>query len=303
MKALLTFFVLFFLLMPPAFSESVWNDDVFDLENAPPPLYPFSVSGEYLPVSQTHFRTPGFEDKTLTYRQWTTAFAATYPFNEISGLIFGAGWVGTEVNMEDNPDFDETIFNYVNLSFGGFTRAFPDWTWTATIALFLDTEVFSFIDYALYQGVLWGRYTLCPTLELDFGFIIEAGLKKDKIWPILGFVYMPYPNLRLNAIYPINISLEYDFWSYWKAAGSIRFLRNRHRVEKEEPNSQCIFEYRDTGAEFDLTCAPFEWFFIKGFAGSTFKGDLKITDRNDNDATHFKFRGSFYWGVSAVLSY
>lgn len=296
--------LLFCILLPTAlFSQGVWDDDVFDLENNPPPSYPFSVSGGYLPVSRTHFRTPGFEDKTLIYKQWDLAFAATYPCNDIAGFIFGAGWIGTEVKMQDNPAFHETNFNYINLSFGGFTRAFTDWTWTVTVAAFLDTEVFSLIDYTLYQGVLWGRYNLCKWLELDFGFILEVGLKKEKMWPIFGFVYTPLPNLRLNAVYPINISLQYDFLTYWTVAGSVRFLRNRHRVTEDNPNSQGIFEYRDTGAEFDLTFRPFDWFFIKGFVGSTFDGDLKVTNRNDKNAVHFKFNGSFYSGASAVLSY
>lgn len=296
--------ILLVVFLPHAlFSQGVWDDDVFDLENNPPPLYPFSVSGGYLPVCRTHLRTPGLEDKFLIYRQWDLAYAATFPCNEIAGFIFGAGWIGTEVNMQDNPAFNEKTFNYVNLSIGGFTRAFPDWTWTATLAAFFDSAVFSLIDYTLYQGVLWGRYTLCKWVELDFGLIIEAGLKKTEVWPIFGFVYTPFPNWRFNAVYPINISIEYDFLTYWTAAGSVRFLRNRHRVAQENPISQAIFEYKDTGAEFDLTFKPFDWFFIKGFAGSTFKGDLKVTNRNDRHATHFKFNGSFYCGASSVLSY
>lgn len=276
---------------------------LFDLENTPPPFYPFSLSGQYVDVQKATFRTPGLEGRTLRYRQWDAAFAYTHPFCEYWGLIFGAGWVGTEVDMTENPEFSQTLFNYVNFSVGGFTKAFPDWTWTLTFAAFLDVEEFSFADYALYQTVLWGKYDFCKWLELDFGLILELGLYKEKVWPIIGFVFLPWENWRINAVYPINVSIEYEWSSCWTLAGSIRFLRNRHRVSKEEMNSQGIFEYETAGAEFDLIFSPFKWASVKGFAGRTFQGDLKVTDRNDNNSHHYKFNGSFYAGASAVVSF
>lgn len=294
--------LLFLLLSCPLFAQD-WDDELFQIENAPPPFFPFSVSGDYIDVSKATFNTPGLEDSDLKYKQWDVAFAYTHPFSEICGLIFGAGWVGTEVDMKNNPDFNETVFNYINFSIGAFSKAFPDWTWTVTLAAFLDLEELSLIDYTLYQGVLWGRYELCKWLEFDVGVILEVGLDKEKAWPIIGFIYLPCDKWRINAIYPINVAIEYDIFPCLTAAGSIRFLRNRHRVKEDEPNSQGIFEYYTTGAEGDLKYAPFKWFFVKGFAGYTLGGDFKISDRNDKNSTHFKFNGSFYAGASAVLSF
>lgn len=280
-----------------------WDDELFQIENSPPPSYPFTVSGSYLDVDKASFRTPGLENSNLKYAQWETALAYTHPFTEYCGLIFGAGWVGTEVAMKNNPEFHETIFNYINFSAGAYTNAFPDWTWTLTIAAFLDLEELSLFDYALYQGVLWGRYAACKFVELDFGLIIEAGLKKEKVWPILGFAYKPWDCLHLNVIYPINISIDYLMTKKITVSASIRFLRNRHRVKEDEPNSQGIFEYETAGGEFDLSYRPFQWVSLKGFAGSTFNGDLKISDRNDHNSIHYKFKGSFYAGASAFVSF
>lgn len=295
--------ICFLFLLPFSLIAQEWDSQVFNLENHPNPIYPISVSGSYLTVHKAHFRTPGLEEETLKYRQSDLAMAFTYPFNSYCGLIFGAGWIGTEVKMERNPEFDETLFNYINLSIGGFTKGFSDWTWALTLAAYLDTGHFSFIDYALYDGVLWGKYTLSKWIELDFGLIVEVGLHKEKVWPIIGFIYLPCDNWRVSVVYPIDISIEYDFWSYWTVGGSIRFLRNRHRVGQDEPNPQGIFEYRTTGAEIELICAPFDWFSITGFAGSTFNGDFKVTNRNNHQATHYKFKASGYAGVSAILSF
>lgn len=285
------------------FAQESFDDPSFEIENQPSPFFPFSLSGTYLAVSEAGFRTEAVREKKIRYRQWDTAYAYTHPLSSTAGLIFGAGWVGTEVAMKDNPEFNETLFNYVNLSLGAFTNSFPDWTWTLTFAMLFDTEVFSLIDYTLYQGVLWGHFNPCPEWELDFGFISEIGLEKTKIWPILGFIHLFSPQLRLNAIFPVNVSLEYDFSPCWTFAGSIRFLRNRHRVNQDEFNPQAIFEYRTWGGELDLTLLPFEGFWVKAFAGSTVGGDLKVANRNDNHATHFKFKDSFYGGVSALLSF
>lgn len=298
-------YILFLLLLPTLLFavEDDLNYPLFEVENAPPPFYAFSISGQYVDVSKTDFRSPGLENSNLIYRQADAAFAYTHPCTEVAGFIFGAGWVGTDVDMKDNPDFNETNFNYINFSVGGYTKAFDPWTWTLTLAAFLDTEEFSFSDYALYQGVLWGKYAFCPYVELDFGLILEVGLNKEKVWPILGFIYTPWDCFKINAVYPINITAEYFWNDAWTLAGSIRFLRNRHRVQKDEPNSQGIFEYRTTGAELDLIYSPLDRLSVKGFAGKTFDGDLKMTNRRDNNGRHFKFDGSFYWGVSGVFSF
>lgn len=295
-------FLLLFLLPLSLIAQEV-DDMVFRLQNDPSPFFPFSVAASYVDVSKTHFRTHGFKEDELIFRQWEAVFSYTHPFSPIWGLIFGAGWVGTEVNMENNPSFNETIFNYVDVLVGGYTQSFPDWLWRLTFAAYLDTEEFSLVDYTLYQGVLWGKYDLCKTFELDFGLIVEWGLKETKVWPIIGFIYLLSDKWEIDAVFPIDISLNYFISECWTASTSLRFLRNRHRLKESEPNSQGIFEYHTTGVELDLTYAPVLRFSATGFVGSTTKGDLKISDRNDHNSTHFKFNGSFYAGASAILNF
>lgn len=294
---------LFLIFIPLTLFAQETDDAVFKLQNDPPPFFPFSLSGSYLTVSEADFRSSALKDKDLLFRQWEAAGAYIHSFTPVCGLLFGAGWVGCEVKMKDNPDFNETIFNYVNFLAGAYTEAFPDWMWKLTLAAYLDTEEFSFADFALYQGVLWGKYDLCRTIELDFGLIVESGLRKTKVWPIIGLIYVPCDSLAINIVFPIDVSINYFITSYLSASGSLRFLRSRHRVKETEPNPQGIFEYRTTGAEFDLTYTPFCRFALSGFVGSTTNGDLKITNHNDDRATHYKFKGSFYTGASALLSF
>ena len=268
-----------------------------------PPLFPISVSGSYISVTPAKFHTPDVKGEKLKYTQYDTGITYTQPCSEVWGLIFGAGWIGTEVAWAQNPDFNEDYFNYINGQIGGFTKALPDWTWTATFGLFFDTEKFSLADYTLYQLSVWGKYEWFECLEFDVGFIFEAGLDKQKVWPILGFVWNPSEVWHINAVFPILMNIERDFWEYWKAGFGFQFLRNRHRVGSNEPNPQCIFEYHTWGYEGNLSFSPAKNIYIIGFGGATFPGDLKITNRNNKHGQHFKFDSSPFWGINAVLSF
>lgn len=299
MKRLLTALLCLPLL---AFGAEQYSDGVA-FEQMPPPFYPFALSGGYLAVTPADFTTPDVKGQTLRYTQTTTAFAYTHPCNECLGLIFGAGYVGTQVNWKENPFFNETDYHYVNFNGGVYTTVFPDWQWTATVGIFVDTDEFDFGDYALYQGVLWGNYALRPWLSVSTGFILEVGLNKNRGWPILGLRFQPGENWRINAVYPIDISVEWDLAQCWSTAASIQFLRNRHRVSDTQPLPKAIFEYRTWGAEMDLIYRPASWLYLKGFVGATFTGELKVTNRNDDNGIHFKFGTSPYIGFNSVLSF
>lgn len=266
------------------------------------PFCPISINGTMLGIAKAEL--DDFDNQHLIYDQNNIAFGYVQPFNEVWGVIFGAGYVGTEVKWRENPFFEETQFGYVNFSLGAFTKAMPNWNWTLTVTAFADTAVLDFGNYALYQGVIYGEYDITPTVFFDAGFILEAGLSHGKTWPILGVGWEPKcSNFRLYAIYPLDCSIEYDFFDYFTAAVSLRFLRNRHRVLESEPIPMGIFQYESTGAEFDLYYSPWCWVTVQGFAGSTFGGKLRVTDRSNHNAEVMRFKSSFYAGFSAVLNF
>ena len=290
-----------FLLPATLFAQIEWGEQ--EELPSPPPFYPFSLGGSYVNVANATFYTPDVKGEKIKYEQYDVNFTFTYPFNEMCGMIFAAGWVGTEVNWAENPSFNETNFDYIDLTIGGFSKAFSKWTWTLTASAFFDTAEFSLIDYTLYQGLLWGKYNLCDTLQLDVGFLLEAGLSKDKIWPILGFIYTPYKTLRIHAVYPIDMIVEYDLNKQVMLAGAIRILRNRHRVQNNEPSPRAVFQYQSWGGEFDIQYTPIKRFFARAFIGTTFGGALRIGNQDDKHCTHYKFDPSAYAGVASVLSF
>lgn len=295
------FISLLFFSTPLLFSAEDYDEIAFYEEAAS--FKAFGLNGTYLNVQPATFRTEGFTNDYLRYIQSDAAFSYTYPCTPEYGFILGAGWVGTEVNMQDNPQFDETNFNYVTFSLGAFTGTLDNWFWTATFSMLLDTQEINLSEYALYQGVLWGKYTFNPCLEFDIGLIAEVGLNKEKIWPIVGFIYNYNPSISLHVVFPLDMTLKYDIYECFTIAGSVRFLRNRHRVLADNPTPQAIFEYRTTGVEFDLIYTPYPSIFVKGFVGSTLDGDFKVTNKNNHHAIHYKFNGSMYAGITGQLSY
>ena len=295
-KKLVPFLFLSCALLAEDFDEVKFNEEAAY-------FFPFSVTGGYMPTAPANFSTREARGEKLTYNQGWAAFAYNHPFSPYWGLIFGSGWIGIDLDWQENPFFHENNFNYITFSVGGFNKALDDWIWTATISSYLDTEELDIAEFALYQGVLWGKYSICKPLEFDVGFIIEAGLNKTKIWPIIGFIYNFRKNLHLTAIYPIDVSLSYDFFDCLSAGGSLRFIRNRFRVSDLNPLPHAIFEYQTIGAEFDLNYSPFDFISIEAFVGSTLGGDLKIANRNDHDTKHFKFDGSLYGGVSGNINF
>jgi hypothetical protein len=295
----------FLILLSFLFSCSLLAEE--DFLNGPFPslcgLPSFSLDAAYIDIRPTTFRTLEFEEDHLKYREIDLNLTYLYPFNDAYGISFGAGFIGSEVNWERNPFFEATKFEYVTFTIAGINQCIENWVWKGGASIFLDTAELSLSDYALYRLFLYGKYALCQPIMLNVGFILELGLNKAKIWPVLGFDYYLSKQLNFHLVFPLDVSLEYFLLKNVSIEGSLRFLRNRHRVKNNEPLPMAIFEYETIGLECDLNYFPLPNFFITGFIGSTGNGDLKITDRNNHHAVHAKFRHALYAGASANLSF
>lgn len=257
----------------------------------------------YIDVKRTKFRSSDVEDQHLKYRELDLSFTYLHAFNSVNGFTLGAGYIGSEVKWNENPFFDETHFGYVTFTATAISMMVDDWLWKLGEIVLIDTAEFDMADYALYQTFLFGKYALCKPIFLNVGFILELGLNKGKIWPVLGVDFYCSEKLHFHAVYPLDISAEYYFLPELSLEASCRFLRNRHRVKNNEPLPMGIFEYRTTGAELDLNYKPIDAVLVTAYIGTTFDGDLKITDRNNHHATHEKFRGSLYVGLSGNVSF
>jgi hypothetical protein len=278
---------------------------MFDVPADPPPYFPLSLSGSYVQVARARFTEPeAYAGEKLVYKQFDTAIAYTHPITDCYGLIFGSGWVGTVVDWIQNPFFEETDFNYINLSTGFYTQWFDPLTLILSAGVFFDTAHFSIVNYTLFQPLAQAKYNVTEHLEIDAGVICEIGLDRNEYWPILGFNYIPPDrDWRIHAVYPINIDFELDLSDSFTAAAALRFLRNRHRVGDDNPLPQAVFQYKSWGAEFNLNFHPCSTITILGAMGTTLSGRLRVANRTNDEATVYRFENSLYGAFNAILSF
>ncbi len=269
-------------------------------ELPPLPLPPSSLSAYYIHVTETTFRTPSVRGQKLRYDEGQGAFNYVHPFASSCGLILGGAYDRATIDWKENPEFDQTKFDYVTMLIGTYSTHFPRWLWVATLSVDIDTIKLDWGNYALYNGVLYGKYCICQWMTFTAGFIAQIGLNKEKFWPLVGFDFLFAPAWRLGLVYPTDLSLTYSPFEKLSFASAVRFIRTRHRLSDNEPIPQGIVEYHVAGLEGQVIFTPFQWLIFKGFVGTTFNGDLKLTNRDNNDSEHFKFKGSPYAGAHLI---
>lgn len=299
--------LLFILLMLPSFlcaQQEFFPEDVVKGDFIDESLcHPFSLISFGLRTDAAPFYSPDVRGENISFANITASGTYAHPLTACSGVVFGAQYVGTDVAWRENPSFKTTHFSYLGFTLGAYTLELDRWSWKATFSALFDTAVLDLSNYALYDALIIGEYSLPCGLYLNVGFMLELGLCKEKAWPVFGFRYDASPLWRLHLIYPIDISLEYLLTPTVTFAGAIRFLRDRHRVLDTEPAPMSIYNYETLGAEATLIFRPLYTLELKGFAGSTFRGDFTISDRNNHHGIHYKFRPTFYAGGGASLKF
>lgn len=264
----------------------------------------FSFESTYQWVAPARFYTPSVEGEHLQYNELDLSFSYSQSLTPYSGFTIEAGYIGSHLNWRENPFFSQDDFHYVNASVGLLTSAFPCWEWLAEAAVRIDTAELDLAHFALYQGLLWGQYTLCEWARFHVGFLFEGGLNRGKIWPILGFNFFPdHPVWELNLVYPFDLSFVYQLTDAWYCGGSLRLIRNRHRLSESLSLPLGIFEYEAHGIEFDLYYTPFDAFELVGFVGGTYKAYLRMANSENHDAQYFKMESALYAGGSLNFAY
>ena len=210
----------------------------------------------------------------------------------------------TYLNWHRNPYFNETNFDTISVILGGYSERLEYWTWRGQLSINFDNiEYWNFNDYMNYDITLWGRYDLCDTLGLHIGIFAQTGMKIDRVYPVIGVDWKVDDHIKLNLIYPLNISAVYEFNCKWSVALAGRFFDERHRVKKEAHLSQGLWSYRVVGIECALNYNPTDWISANIHAGSTVGGILKVANRNYNHRRCYDIDGSAYAGGTLSISF
>lgn len=262
----------------------------------------WELHASYLGTGEAKIDEPGREEEGIGFSQTVGKASYTHRVDEESGLVFDIGHSSTQIDWDKNPSFAEKTHSYLNLQVGGYSLKIPNWLWRGAIGTDVDAEELSFSHYALYKGTMWGRYALSDMFGLHIGFTGTSGLRRDKVYPILGVDYAPSSKWKLSFIFPVDISANYAIDDNWSLAATARTFRVRHRLSQKEATSRGIFDYRSFGGDLSLNYLIGS-FLAKAYVGTTYSGDLKVVDSKGRDPVFYKFNGTLYLGSNLTYKF
>ncbi len=266
---------------------------------------PFSLSCNADFIGKSKIKKGFFKDDEIKFAEAQVEAGMVFYYNECfsEGANVAVTYAVTRIEWEQNLFTNQDLFHTVSLSFGFFTKRVDRWLWKIQIAANCDTPGKNFTgEYINYDGILWGRYDYCKHIGLHFGFIAETGMRMDKAWPIFGFDWQINEHWKLNAVYPVNIGINYSFWKYWSVGADIRFFNTRHRIKRDEAGSRDVIRYENTGAELALMYQRGSINYnIHG--GYTLGGKYRIANPSNNHPRTYDFKGAGYAGAEVDVRF
>lgn len=219
------------------------------------------------------------------------------------GLAAGLAISQTRFQWGKNPFFRGHHFNLLSLTLTGFSERVPHWLFQGYITANWEYEYSKFSDYTSYDCMLWSRYEYCPNIfNIHAGFLLQTGMKIDRICPIIGFDWRFADCWKLNAVFPLNMSVVYDFAEDWSAALAGRIFDVRFRVGPHERLREALFEYYNYGVEFACNYAKNN-FGANIHAGMTLGGEFKISNREHKRKKHFEMTPAPYFGGEVTTKF
>lgn len=221
-------------------------------------------------------------------------------FNE--GAQVTLGYEFTRLLWKENPFFDETKFHTPSIALEAFTGRATNWQWQGLVRMNVDGNNWDLDLYANYDFLLWGRYTYWENLGIHAGFLAETGMKIDRVYPIIGCDWQYNKYWKINAIFPINLSIVYTVNPLWTVALAGRMFDHRQRVGKREPLSKGLWSYRGAGIELGATYEN-SWVTANVHVGSTLFTRLTVANRHNEHKRHFKLKEAPYFGGELNMNF
>jgi len=284
-----------------------FNED-WGLENIKEPEKqpgPFRIEFEFDAVQKTHFNKEGFSNQKFGYSEFSGSAGTVicYSINNREAYALAVGDTNTNMLWEENPYFSQEHFNEASLLLRFYSNRFCDWVWKGEFASSINTEHPDFNHYLDFDVTVWGRYEYSCDVGIHLGFIVQTGMKLDHVYPIVGFDWNINRNWTLNMAFPVNISLQYEINNNWTSSFGMRFFDGRHRAGNDEPLPMALVSYKNSGIEFAMLYAYDPALEVNFHIGSTLGGMLRIANKQNHHATHFKLDPAMYVGSELVWSF
>lgn len=214
----------------------------------------------------------------------------------------GIGYTNSRFDWNKNHFFHEKNMNQVSLTVLASSKRLCNWLWQASVTANWEPKYQKFWDYTNYDLLLWGQYSFNQTMNWHFGFLALVGMKVDNIYPVFGFDWAFWDQWKLNLVFPLNLSLEYQFDCDWTAAAAIRFFDIRYRFGRHEKLDRGLLHYRNNGAELAINYNK-DQLKLNVHAGVTFAGQFVISNRHNKHKKHFDMDSAAYAGAEASFKF
>lgn len=213
------------------------------------------------------------------------------------------GYNRTNIHWKENNYFSQNIFNTATLSVNAQTSRMCNWLWRGKLSLNVDTNHFDLEEYSTWDCFIWGRNTYTDNVGLHMGIIVLTGMKIDHVYPIIGFDWVLTEKWKINAVFPVNMSVVYVIDDNWALNLKGRAFETRNRVGKNENLSRGLIQYFNTGLEFGVDYDVGDSIQANVHVGETFGGKIKIANRNNHNSRRFRFKTAPYIGAEVMVRY
>ncbi len=265
------------------------------------------IEGNYRPVAEAHVKKGGH----LLYADSSDSLFLSHFLNCDNALSWQLGYNYMKIDWNKNPSFSQTNFNYAKASLGYITTSMEGWRWILNGGATVDATTFNFGKSGVYSGFFWGRYHFNNCLGVHAGLYGYAGVRNAYTLPILGVDWRIGERWQLNAIFPIDFSLEYFFAKNWSSEISYASFGGPYRIPWRTHNGH-ILEVHSTGVEWDLNydcnqrynSDPCDkWFNASIGLGWNFGGWLLIKDEHNHHGKYYHYDSAPYAQVEAALNF
>ncbi len=231
------------------------------------------------------------------------AFASVYYSQFLSpqhALSWQVGYTFQRFDFEKNPRFEQKDFHYGLVSLAYITHGVEDWRWVVSGGLTANLQMLDEIGKSLVgYGFVWGRYVFQLTVGLHIGFFGYVGAQNGYLLPVLGIDWLITDKWKLNAVMPLDLSLDYIFTKEWTASlgwaafgGPYRFPW-RYKGGKEGFKDG-ILQFYSSGVDLSLNYDTLNNVRACVGAGYSFGGWAQIKNSHDRHGKYFKYDGAPY---------
>lgn len=270
------------------------------------PEHPFYLIGNYRAVGSADFRR--HSNGHLNYSDAYGSVYYSHFLNPENSFSWQLGYYHLGLDWDKNPRFHQKDFNYGMASLSYVCQSIKRWRFVTDIGVSVDTHTFDFGQTAVYYALLWGRYQWLDNLGLHAGFFGYVGVKNGYMLPVVGVDWVLHPRWKLNAVFPVDLSLTYQIRKRWYTAlaysnfgGPYRFPRRV--TEKGGKFEHAIFEVYARGLELDLNYKNGNRIWMGLGAGYNFGGWIFIKNAHNRHGKYYKFEAAPFGQATLALNF